>query len=96
VTRRRFIERGDGAGDWSLLVRGDDVMAVRTVPHDGQLYYSTERRRNRADKSSEFQLDVDEVVERYAERSGTETPIPELLEDVERALSAADPGGETP
>ena len=68
MTERRFIERGK-PGEWSLLVKGADVLAVRSIPHLGQRYYSTEDRPNRPDKQSQYQLDVEEVVERYA--SGT-------------------------
>ena len=84
MTERRFIERGK-PGEWSLFVRGADVLAVRSIPHLGQRYYSTEDRPNRPDKQSQYQLDVEEVVERYAARSATETPVPQLREDVEVA-----------
>lgn len=83
---RRFIERGEELGEWSLLVDAEgEVVAVRTVPYDGQLVFSTEIRPNRRDKNSEYQLHVVEVVRRYAERSDTDRPVPELLEDVEAA-----------
>jgi len=95
MTKRRFIERGE-LGEWSLLVKGEDVLAVRQVLHDGQVYLSTEDRPNHPDKQSQYQLDVEGVIEQYAARSGTETPEMELLADVHNALSAADPGGETP
>jgi len=95
MTKRRFIERGE-PGEWSLLVRGEDVLAVRQIPHDGQVSLSTEDRPNRPDKQSQYQLDVEEVIEQYAARSATETPEMQLFADVDRALSAADPGGETP
>jgi len=96
MTRRRYIERGEEFGEWSLLVKGDDVLAIRSIPHQGQRYYSTEDRANRPDKNSEFGLDIEEVVKRYAAYSDTETPLPELLEDVSCAFSAAGPGSEEP
>lgn len=36
------------------------------MPYDGQRIYSTEDRPNRADKSSEYRLSVEEVLERHA------------------------------
>jgi len=93
MTDRHVIERGAELGDWSLLVhpRGD-VIAVRTVPYDGQLYYSTEDRPNRRDKNSEFRLDAREVVRRYVAHSDTEREVGELVDDVQVALAEVDRG----
>jgi hypothetical protein len=66
------IDRGD---DWSLLVRDGDVMAVRQIPHDGQEYRSTENRRNRADKRSQYQLAMDDVVAHYARVEHDADPV---------------------
>ena len=93
MAERRFIERGDELCEWSLLVKGDDILAVRQIPHDGQVYLSTEDRPNRAGKQSEYQLDVEEVLERYAARSATETPVVDLLEDVRRAITTGQEAG---
>jgi hypothetical protein len=82
-----YIVEGEDLGDWSLLVQGDDVVAVRTVPHDGQLYYSTEDKPNRAHKNSEFQLDAREVVRRFAAKSDTDRGFGELIDDVQVALA---------
>jgi hypothetical protein len=66
------IDRGD---DWSLLVDDGDVMAVRQIPYDGQEYRSTESRPNRADKRSQFQLAMDEVVAHYARVEHGANPV---------------------
>lgn len=76
------IERGDEIGDWSLLTKDGDVLAVRTVPHEGQTIYSTEDRPNRADKQSEFRLERSEVVARYIFRSETERSPEDLLAEI--------------
>jgi len=80
------IERGDDLGDWSLLVDRGNVLAVRTVPYDGQLYYSTEDRPNRADKNSEFGLSAREVVRRYVKIAETDRVFGDLVDDVQVAL----------
>lgn len=71
---------------WTLRVYEDGVVQTsRTVPYDGQRYYSTEDRRNRADKSSEYRLSVEEVLDRHAaecEKRGGEVPIDTLRERV--------------
>jgi hypothetical protein len=52
---------------WTLRVAADGVVSTsRTVPYSGQRYFSTENRPNRADKSSEYRLSVEEVLERHA------------------------------
>jgi hypothetical protein len=53
---------------WTLRVYQDGVVVTsRTIPYDGQRYYSTEDRPNRADKSSQYKLSVEEVIERHAQ-----------------------------
>ena len=84
------IERGDELGDWSLLVDRGEVLAVRTVPYDGQLYYSTEDRPNRADKNSEYRLDARDVVQRYVTESDTDAAFGELIDRVQAALGEDD------
>lgn len=81
------IERGDEVGDWSLLVDRGEILAVRTVPYDGQLIYSTEDRPNRADKNSEYGLDARAVVRRYVEESDTERAFEALIDRVQITLA---------
>lgn len=85
---REHIERGDELGDWSLLVEDGDVIAIKTVPHDGALRYSTEDRPNRADKNSEYQLNARTVIRRYVQESSTRATFGELIDDVNIALAA--------
>lgn len=81
-----FIEAGDEIGDWSLLVDRGDVVAVRTVPYEGQVIYSTEDRPNRADRTSEHQLDAREVVRRFVDEGDTDRAFGDLIDDVQVAL----------
>jgi len=85
---REHIERADEPGDWSLFVEDGDVVAIKTIPYDGALRYSTEDRPNRADKRSEYQLDERTVVRRYVEESTTDTSFGDLIDDVQKALAA--------
>lgn len=85
---RTHIERGDELGDWSLLVEDGTVMAIKTIPHDGALRYSTEDRPNRTDKNSVYQLDARDVVRRYVEKSGTSASFGDLIDKVQLALAA--------
>jgi len=80
------IERGAFLGDWALLVDGDVVFAVRQIPHNGQVYYSTEDRPTRADKTSTYGLDAREVVRRYVRGSNTDRSFGEFVDDVQVAL----------
>ena len=74
---------GPDSTDYSLAVWEDGVVeAVRTVPYDGQRYYSTVDRRNRSDKNSCFRLNVEEVLAEYVERGEPTTDIDELRERV--------------
>jgi hypothetical protein len=67
---------------WTLRVYEDGVVQTsHTVPYDGQRYYSTKDRRNRADKASEYRLSVEEVLDRHAaacEQRGGEVSVGEL------------------
>lgn len=52
---------------WTLRVYADGVVeTARSIPYSGQRYFSTENRPNRADKSSEYRLSVEEVLDRHA------------------------------
>jgi len=86
----RVIERaGEEPTDWTLVVtEAGEIIARRQIPFDGVLRFSTESRRTRPRKNSEFGLDPRTVIDRYARRSGTTTPRPTLIDDVQRALGA--------
>jgi len=76
-----------GRWDWSLRVTADgDVVARRPVKFDGATVYSTEHRRNSIRKSSLYQLDTREVVERYVHEADTERTVGGLLDDIQVAL----------
>jgi len=76
-----------GRWDWSLRVTDDgDVVARRPVKFDGATVYSTEHRPNSIRKSSLYQLDTREVVERYIHESDTEMTVGELLDRVQVVL----------
>src|SRR5699024_7502963 len=72
IHRSPVVETTDSAfGElecrWTLRVYQDGVVETsRTIPYSGQRYYSTEDRPNRADKSSIYRLDIEEVLERHA------------------------------
>ena len=84
------IVRGDAIGDWSLIVDRGEVFAVRQIPYGGQVYYSTEDRPNRVDKTSVYQLDAREVVRRFAREADTDVAFGELVDDVQVALGRAE------
>lgn len=71
---------------WTLRVAADGVVSTsRTVPYSGQRCFSTEDRPNRADKSSEYRLSVEEVLERHAalcSKRGMAVSIEDLRERV--------------
>lgn len=77
---------------WSLKVSSEKgiVLAIREVPYDGQIYHSTENRRNDPSKRSEFQLSEREVVNRYIDRSGADADRRELLAKIRWVLDAND------
>jgi len=76
-----------GRWDWTLRVTDDgDVVARRPVKFDGATIYSTEQRPNSIRKSSLYQLDVREVVDRYVYESDTEMTAGELLDRVQVAF----------
>lgn len=53
---------------WTLKVCDNGIVQTsRTVPYNGTRVYSTQDRPNRADKSSQFRLSVEEVLDRHAE-----------------------------
>ena len=98
--RHWVVDRaGPDLTDYSLGVWEDGVVtAIRTVPYDGQRRYSTEDRRNRADKNSQFRLSVDEVIAEYVERGEPGGSVDELRRRVLAVLRrddvAADPSGQ--
>lgn len=85
---REHIERADEPGDWSLFVEDGDVVAIKTIPYDGALRYSTEDCPNRGDKNSEYRLDTRTVIEWYVQESATESAFGDLVDDVQLALAA--------
>jgi len=82
----RVVIEDHGTWEWTLLVRDGEVLAVKSVPYEGQLIYSTEDRPNRAHKNSEFQLGVSEVVRRYVHESDTDRDEGELIDRVQVVL----------
>ena len=58
------------------------VSAVRSVPYNGQRYYSTEDRPNRSDKNSKFRLTVEEVLAEYIKRGEPGVSVEELHQRV--------------
>ncbi len=74
----RVVIEDHGTWNWTLIVRDGEVLAVKAIPHEGQLIYSTEDKPNRAHKNSEFQLDVSEVVRRYVKKSRTHSAKDQL------------------
>lgn len=76
-----------GRWDWSLRVTDDgDVVARRPVKFDGATMFSTEQRANSLRKSSLYQLDAREVVERYVRESDTDRSVGDLIDRVQVAL----------
>ena len=78
-----------GDGDYTLIVTDEgDLDARKRIPYDGIRHYSTASRALPSGRrtASEFGLSVDDVLDQYAERSGTTTPRPQLAEDAARAL----------
>jgi hypothetical protein len=79
---------------WTLRVAADGVVSTsRTIPYDGQRRFSTEDRPNRADKSSEYRLSVEEVLERHAalcSKRGAEVSVDDLRERVLAVLDRDD------
>lgn len=88
MTATSVIVDGGDAGSWSLLVDRGDVLAVKIIPHNGQLYYSTEDKPNRLGKDSEFGLKAREVVRRFVDVSDCERPFGDLIDDVQVELYA--------
>jgi hypothetical protein len=79
---------------WTLRVCQDGVIVTsRTIPYDGQRSYSTEDRPNRADESSIYRLDVEEVIERHAalcSKHGLTVSVADLRERVLAVLDRDD------
>jgi hypothetical protein len=94
--RHWVVDRaGPDPTDYSLGVWEDGVVtAIRTVPYDGQRRYSTEDRRNRADKNSQFRLSVDEVLAEYIERGEPGVSVDELRRRVLAVLRRDDEGAD--
>jgi len=74
----RVVIEDHGTWEWTLLVRDGELLAVRSIPYEGQLIYSTEDKPNRAHKNSKFQLAVSEVVRRYVRKSDTHSAKDQL------------------
>lgn len=74
---------------WTLMIHHGDVMAVKQIPYSGQRYFSTESRPNRADKTSAFGRDVDEVVAFYVREAYDADPVvfATLLKRVQREVA---------
>lgn len=79
------IVEGDDMGSWSLLVDRGDVLAVKTIPHNGQLYYSTEEKPGKA-RNSEFGLDAREVVSRFVQVSDCDREFGDLIDELQVKL----------
>jgi len=76
-----MVESGQ---EWALKVDLNSriALAIKEIPYEGQLQYSTERRRNRPDKRSEFKLLPREVTRRFFSESDVDTEYRELLAKV--------------
>jgi hypothetical protein len=76
---------------WTLQVAADGVVSTsRSVPYSGQRCFSTEDRPNRADKSSEYRLSVEEVLGRHAalcSKRGDAVSVDTLRECVQGILA---------
>lgn len=84
---------------WTLRVAADGVVSTsRTVPYSDQCYFSTEARANHPDKSSEYRLSVEEVLNRHAalcSKRGMAVSVEELRGRVlDRDDVATNNGGE--
>jgi hypothetical protein len=80
-----------GEDDYTLLVTEDgELEARKRIPFDGVRRYTTAGRPLPTGRrtQSQFALDVDNVLDQYVARSGTQTPRATLAEDVARALRA--------
>ena len=88
-------ERTDGLEcRWTLYVTDKGwVETSRTIPYDGQRYYSTRNLPNYAEKSSRYGLSVEEVIERHAAECdylGMDVSVDELRADVLAVLRRDD------
>ncbi|ERJ05104.1 hypothetical protein HLRTI_002903 [Halorhabdus tiamatea SARL4B] len=79
-------------GLWSLKVNPEKeiVLAIREVPFEGQIFFSTEYQPNDPKKRSEFRLSESEVVKRYVAKAKTDLEQRELLASVHWALEEPD------
>lgn len=89
---RWIVDRaGEETTDYSLAVWEDGVVeAMRSVPYDGQRRFSTVDRPNRADKTSQFRLSVEGVLDKYVMRGEPEAHIEDLRERVLAVLDRDD------
>ena len=89
---RWIVDRaGEEPTDYSLAVWEDGVVeAVRSVPYSGQRRYSTEDRPNRADKTSQYRLSIEGVIDKYLMRGEPEAHIEDLRERVLAVLGCDD------
>ena len=89
---RWVVDRaGEEPTDYSLAVWEDGVVeAMRSVPYSGQRYFSTEDRPNRADKTSQYRLSIEGVVDKYVMRGEPEAHIEDLRERVLAVLDRDD------
>lgn len=80
-----------GDDDYTLLVTDTcNVEARKRIPYDGVRYYTTEVRGlpTGGRTQSQYGLSVDDVIDKYLARSGSDTTRATLAEDVARALRA--------
>jgi hypothetical protein len=82
-----FVIEDAGESDYTLVVTlGGDVEARKPIPSGGVRVHSSADHPRRRDATSEFGLDIAEVVHRYAVRSDSQAPEIELHDDVTAAL----------
>jgi hypothetical protein len=78
-----------GENDYSLLVtESGNVEARKRIPYNGVRYYTTASRglpTGRRTKS-QYALSVDDVIDKFLARSGTDLDRPTLAEQVAQAL----------
>jgi len=77
-----------GKRDWSLKVRGGELVAAKTIPYDGVLTYTTEDKFISRRRNSQANLSVREVVRMYHEKSDTESLFDQLYADAKEIIDS--------
>jgi len=76
-----------GKRDWALYVKDGNLVAGKMIPYDGVLIYTTEQRSYVSyRKNSQYNLSPSEVVNKYVQKSDTESMKDQLYADAMEAL----------